>query len=159
MITETIGKPIEKTQIPKKERYTPLKYPTAKHEMVKTLLDNSTLSQAEIAKQVGYTPEYVRELKIKLSKTTIISDGMKRLAKKRLKEILNREPAMQEKITKDGDVITCNDYPSHGNVLEAIKTVVDRSEPVTQKLDVTNKFELGELLVRAMERKRKALIV
>lgn len=155
MITETI----EKSQTSKKERYTPIKNPTSRHVAVQTLLEHSNLPLAAIAENTGYTTTYVKELKHKLSKTSIITPKLLRLAKKRLTEILDRKPSTQEKITKDGDVITCNDYPSHGNVLEAIKTVVDRSEPVTQKLDVTNKFELGELLVRAMERKRKALIV
>lgn len=150
MITET-------PEIVSKTKYTPIKNPTNRHIAVKTLLEHSNLSQSEIGEQLNYSTTYVKELKHKLSKTSIFSTKMVKLAKKRLTEILNREPATQEKITKDGDVVTCNDYPTHANVLEAIDKVVSRSEPVTQKLDVTNKFELGELLVRAMERKRKAL--
>lgn len=164
MITETIEKPIETPEIVLKTKYTPIKNPTARHEAVKTLLEHSSLSQAQIGEQLNYNPDYVRELKKKLSKTSIISTKMLKLAKIRLKEILELEPMKQERIlkekTSEGFTETIeefNQYPSHGNVLEAIKTVVDRSEPVTQKLDVTNKLELGELLVRAMERKRKAL--
>ena len=41
--------------------------------------------------------------------------------------------------------------------MEAVKIVVDRTETVVQKLDVTNTFDLSDRLVRAMERKKKAL--
>lgn len=140
-------------EIPKKERYSPIKNPTSRHEIVKTLIENTNLSQAEIAKQLNYSPEYVRELKKKLSKTTILTDKIKRLAKNRLTEILNREPAVIEKITREGEVVELKDYPSHGNVLEAIKTVVDRSEPAVQKHDVGVTVELGERLERAMARR------
>ena len=163
-MSNTVISEIETLEIVPKTKYTPLKNPTNRHIAVKTLLEHSSLSQSEIAKQLNYSPVYVKELKQKLAKTSIISTKMLKLAKIRLKEILELEPMKQERIlkekTSEGFTETIEEfkqYPSHGNVLEAIKTVVDRSEPVTQKLDVTNKIELGELLVRAMERKRKAL--
>lgn len=150
LTSETIKKP-------QKERYTPIKNPTSRHVAVQTLLEHSNLPLAAIAENTGYTTTYVKELKHKLSKTSIITPKLLRLAKKRLTNILNLEPNKQEKVIGSGDVIEYKDYPSHSNVLEAINTVVNRSEPVTQKLDVTNTFDLSDRLVRAMERKRKAL--
>ena len=68
---------------------------------------------------------------------------------------MKQERVLKEKTSK-GFTETIEEfkqYPTHGNVLEAIKTVVDRSEPLTQKLDVTNTLEYGERLERAMQRR------
>lgn len=141
------------TEIVPKTKYTPIQNPTERHHAVKVLLEHSTLTQKQIAEQIGYKPEYVRELKKKLSKTTILTEKIKRLAKNRLTEILQREPAVIEKITREGEVVELKDFPTHANVLEAIRTVVDRSEPAVQKHDVGVTVELGERLERAMARR------
>lgn len=119
--------------IKRKQRYAPIKKPTARHEAVKTLLDYSTLTQSEIAEQLNYKPEYVRELKKKLDKTSIVSSKTKRLAKKRLEEILERKPSSIEKLDKEGNPVVFNDYPTHSHVLEAVEKVISRSEPAIQK--------------------------
>lgn len=151
----------ETDEIVPKTKYTPIQKPTVRHIAAKTLLEHSGLSQSEIGKQLNYSTTYVKELKHKLAKTSIVSPKMLRLAKTRLKEILELEPMKQERVlkekTSEGFTETIeefNQYPSHSNVLEAIRTVVDRSEPLTQKLDITNTLELGERLERAMQRRR-----
>lgn len=164
--TVIVEKPIEKPQIVKKERYKPIKKLTANHQAVKALLQNSTLTSTQISHQTGYHPVYIRELKKKLLNTTILTEKIKRLAKKRLTEILQLEPMKQEIVIKEKTsqgfiekIVEFKDYPSHANVLEAINTVVDRSEPKINKVEADITLNLGEILAEAIERKRKIIDV
>lgn len=111
----------------------PVKNPTARHEAVKTLLDHSSLTQVEIAKQLNYKPEYIRELKKKLDKTSIVTAKTKRLAKRAVMETLEMKAVTEVKIDNKGNKVTVEDKPTHANRLSAAAMILDRAEPVIQR--------------------------
>lgn len=114
-------------------RYMPIQKPTARHEAVKTLLDHSSLTQVEIAAQLNYKPEYIRELKKKLDKTSIVTAKTKRLAKRAVMETLEMKAVTETKLDNKGNEVVVENKPTHSNRLTAAAMVLDRSEPIIQR--------------------------
>ena len=104
---------------------------------VKTLLENSNLSQREIGETLNYSTSNVKRIKGKLDTMSIVSPQTLRLAHKTLKNKMKQIPIEVEKII-NGEVVRINDYPSHAVALDAAKRVIDQHEPIIQRHQSAN---------------------
>lgn len=132
--TDQIPSPTaQKPAVKKKGKvYKPLQKPTNRHVAVKTLLEHSELSQSEIGKALNYSTTYVKELKHKLDKTSLVTVKRLKRAYKVVDNILEQKPLQIEKVV-NGIVTTINDYPSHTVALDAAKRVIDQHQPIIQR--------------------------
>lgn len=121
----------------KKPRYKPLQKPTNRHVAVKTLLEHSDLSQSEIGKALNYSTTYVKELKHKLDKTSLVTAKRLKKAYKVVDNILEQKPLEIEKVV-NGEIQTIKDYPSHSVALDAAKRVIDQHQPIIQRHQTEN---------------------
>ncbi len=124
-------------EIPKKQRYKPIQKPTNRHVAVQTLLQHSELSQSEIGKALNYTTNYVKELKHKLDKTTLVTAKRLKRAYKTLDDKMQMNPIDVEKVV-NGEVVRIKDYPSHAVALDAAKRVIDQHQPIIQRRESAN---------------------
>ena len=112
--------------------YKPLQKPTNRHVAVKTLLEHSELSQSEIGKALNYSTTYVKELKHKLDKTSLVTVKRLKRAYKVVDNILEQKPIEIEK-NINGEIQTIKDYPSHAVALDAARRVIDQHQPIVQR--------------------------
>ena len=112
--------------------YKPLQKPTNRHVAVKTLLEHSDLSQSEIGKALNYSTTYVKELKHKLDKTSLVTVKRLKRAYKVVDNILEQKPLEIEKVV-NGEIQTIKDFPSHAVTLDAAKRVIDQHQPIIQR--------------------------
>lgn len=123
--------PIRNT-VKHKKKYKPILKPTNRHVAVKTLLEHSELSQSEIGKALNYSTTYVKELRHKLEKTSLVTVKRLKKAYKVVDNILDSKPLEIDKVV-NGEIQTIRDFPSHAVTLDAAKRVIDQHQPIIQR--------------------------
>lgn len=102
-----------------------------------SVIENTDMSQSQIAQAFGVTPAIATRVKDdaeRIKKLTIQTPQMQRLAVKQVKACLQQKPITRTITTKSGEVITYDHYPDFADIDRAVGRVLDRTEPKITKI-------------------------
>lgn len=102
-----------------------------------SVLENTDLTQTEVAKAFNVTPAVTTKIYDnveKIKKHTIQTSKHQKLASKAILDCLKGVPVKKEIVLKTGDVVPYDYYPDYNDRHRAAAMVLDRTEPKVTKI-------------------------
>lgn len=95
---------------------------------------SNEFSQTDIAKILNVNRATILRNKDKIEKNSIQTPHLQRLSKKYIKDCLSDKPLLRKVQTRQGEVLTIEDYPTYADKQKAASLVLERTEPTIQRI-------------------------